>query len=248
MVLSPGAGRASAAGGSAPIEFSTAAGQTSAAGVQPRGCKGRSPLHKITLSLPLPAGKSALRARSGGWGQKRKLKAGAAGDKESKPPAGCRQRPPNRQRRGTPPSGYQQRLGKQVPPGFKPRGCKGRSPLHKITLSLPLPAGKSALRARSGGWGQKRKLKAGAAGDKESKPPAGCRQRPPNRQRRGTPPSGYQQRLGKQVPPGFKPRGCKGRSPLHKITLSLPLPAGKGVGGISFPFGEGGQKIKLKAG
>ena len=29
-----------------------------------------------------------------------------------------------------------------------------------------------------------------------------------------------------------QPRGCKGRSPLHKITLSLPLPAGKGVGGM----------------
>ena len=29
-----------------------------------------------------------------------------------------------------------------------------------------------------------------------------------------------------------QPRGCKGRSPLHKITFSLPLPAGKGVGGM----------------
>ena len=27
-------------------------------------------------------------------------------------------------------------------------------------------------------------------------------------------------------------RGCKGRSPLHKKTKSLPLPAGKGVGGM----------------
>ena len=44
-----------------------------------------------------------------------------------------------------------------------------------------------------------------------------------------------------------QPRGCKGRSPLHKITFSLPLPAGKGVGGISVPFGEGGQTNKLKA-
>ena len=54
MVLSPGAGRASAAG------------------VQPLGCKGRSPLHKITLSLPLPR-----RGRgSGGWGKEINLKAG----------------------------------------------------------------------------------------------------------------------------------------------------------------------------
>ena len=29
-----------------------------------------------------------------------------------------------------------------------------------------------------------------------------------------------------------QPRGCKGLRPLHKITLSLPLPAGKGVGGM----------------
>ena len=51
------------------------------------------------------------------------------------------------------------------------------------------------------------------------------------------------------VPPGFSPRGCKGRSPLHKKTKNLPLPRrGRGGGGLSFPFGEGGQKSKLKAG
>ena len=44
-----------------------------------------------------------------------------------------------------------------------------------------------------------------------------------------------------QVPHGFRLRGCKGRSPLHKITLSPPLPAGKGVGGM-------GAETKLKAG
>ena len=51
MVLSPGVGRASAAG------------------VQPRGCKGRSPLHKITLSPPLPAGKGV-----GGMGAEKQSK------------------------------------------------------------------------------------------------------------------------------------------------------------------------------
>ena len=50
------------------------------------------------------------------------------------------------------------------------------------------------------------------------------------------------------VPRPTQPRGCKGRSPLHKKTKNLPLPAGKGGGGLSFPFGEGGQKSKLKAG
>ena len=42
--------------------------------VQLRGCKGRSPLHKKTKSLPLPAGKSALRARVGGMGATKQAK------------------------------------------------------------------------------------------------------------------------------------------------------------------------------
>ena len=53
-----------------PPPGSRPAASTSAARVQPRGCKGRSPLHKKTKIFPLPAGKSALRARTGGWGQK----------------------------------------------------------------------------------------------------------------------------------------------------------------------------------
>ena len=56
---------------------------------------------------------------------------------------------------------------KPVPPGFKPRGCKGRSPLHKITINLPLPRwGKGA----GGIGGQENQLKAVATGDKESTP------------------------------------------------------------------------------
>ena len=62
--------------GASPPQGTCLAGSVSAARVQPRGCKGRSPLHKKTMILPLPAGKSALRARAGGWGQESKLKAG----------------------------------------------------------------------------------------------------------------------------------------------------------------------------
>ena len=40
--------------GQAPPPNTTAAGIASVARVQLRGCKGRSPLHKITLKLPLP--------------------------------------------------------------------------------------------------------------------------------------------------------------------------------------------------
>ena len=54
-----------------------------------------------------------------------------------------------------------------VPPGFSPRGCKGRSPLHEITLGSPFPPG----RGSGGGWGQKSKLKSGAAGNPKGKPP-----------------------------------------------------------------------------
>ena len=42
---------------------------------------------------------------------------------------------------------------KPVPPGFKPRGCKGRSPLHKITINLPLPRRGRALCERGRGIG-----------------------------------------------------------------------------------------------
>ena len=53
-----------------------------------------------------------------------------------------------------------------VPPGFSPRGCKGRSPLHKKTKISPFPPGRSLCERGSGGWGQGSTLKAGSAGDK----------------------------------------------------------------------------------
>ena len=132
--------------------------------VQPQGCRGRSPRQNQLKISPFPPGRG-----SGGWGQKSKLKARQAGDKESKPPAVSRFPQAN-----------------PVPHPTQPRGCKGQSPLHKKTKNLPLPAGKSALRARVGGisfpfgeGGQQSKLKAGQAGDKEGKPPGGtCSPRP----------------------------------------------------------------------
>ena len=60
---------------------------SSAAWVHPRGCKGRSPLHKITLISPFPLGRALCERGSGGWGLGNNLKAGSAGDKESTPPA-----------------------------------------------------------------------------------------------------------------------------------------------------------------
>ena len=47
-----------------------------------------------------------------------------------------------------------------------------------------------------------------------------------------------------------QPRGCKGRSPLHKITLSPPLSRrGRGSGGYPSPSGKGGEsKAKGRVG
>ena len=61
-------------------------GSVSAVGGSVSGCRGRSPRRNKLWVSPFPPGKSALRARSGGWGQKAKLKAGLASDKEGKPP------------------------------------------------------------------------------------------------------------------------------------------------------------------
>ena len=62
-------------------------------------------MHKKTKKLPLPGGKGGggISFPFGEGGHKSKLKAGVAGGKESKLPAGCRQRPPSRQGRGKPP-------------------------------------------------------------------------------------------------------------------------------------------------
>ena len=60
---------------------------------------------------------------------------------------------------------------------------------------------------------------------------------------RGKPPAGRAVRPPAPVPPPAQARGCKGRSPLHKNNLSLPLPAGKGVGGMG-----AGNKAKGRAG
>ena len=113
-----------------------------------------------------------------------------------------------------------------VPPGFSPRGCKGRSPLHKKTKNLPLPRRGRGL----GGWGQKIKLKAGLAGDQKGKPPQQIpeRQRQPATCRASTPSGTANARRagGKEGKPpagtclassvsaaGGLMQGCRGRSP-----------------------------------
>ena len=166
-----------------------------AARVQPRGCKGRSPLHKITYSLPLPAGKGVGGMGAGKQttvrvGRRQTRHAPRWGQRRQGQPATSRASPPPA--RDTCPCSVAARV--------QPRGCKGRSPLHKITYSLPLPAGKGG-----GGWGQQSKLKAGLAGDKEGTPPAGDSGGKVSRQPAGQaplPPAGRVIRAPAPVPPG----------------------------------------------
>ena len=134
-----------------------------------RGCKGRSPLHKNNLkSPPLPTGKSALRARAGGWGQNQSERRGRQAARKAAPSQGSA----NARRAGetgaSPPLGTCL-AGVISAAWVQARGCKGRSPLHKKTKNLPLPR-----RGRgSGGWGAESNRKAGLAGEKESTPPQG---------------------------------------------------------------------------
>ena len=103
----------------------------------------------------------------------------------------CRQVEPATQ--GTsPPAGRMVRPSFPVPPGFSPRGCKGRSPLHEITLGSPFPGGEERSASAGGGMGAKKQTKvrggerqerqappvdsgmARSAGDQPGKPPPGA--------------------------------------------------------------------------
>ena len=97
---------------------------SSAAQVQPRGCKGRSPLHKITFSPPpSPWGKGV-----GGMGAGRQAKGRGGRRPKRQAPLGhhsgrdnkCRRGQAHLRARGSPPSPSAARV--------QPRGCKGRSP------------------------------------------------------------------------------------------------------------------------
>ena len=54
-------------------------------------------------------------------------------------------------------------------------GMQGAKPLAQNNLGLPLPAGKSALRARVGGMGAEKQANGRFSGDQPDKPPAGYR-------------------------------------------------------------------------
>ena len=75
-----------------------------------------------------------------------------------------------------------------MPPGFSPGEARGEAPCIRKPKNLPLPRRGRGL----GGWGKKRKVKAGAAGGKAGKPPSGFRKgivirRPPGQAPRRVP-------------------------------------------------------------
>ena len=157
------------------------AGSARAVRVQPRGCKGRSPLHKKTKNLPLPRWAPApqVQPMPSGFspgdargkapcirkqkippfpaGEERSASAGR-GDRGKNKAKGRGSRQPNRQAPRWAPAPQVQ----PVPLPAQARGCKGRSPLHEITLVSPFPAGEErSASAGRGVRGQEIKLKAG---------------------------------------------------------------------------------------
>ena len=136
--LRPGTSAARAYGSAQRGKESVAYRLARAGRVQPRGCKGRSPLHEITLVSPSPEGKGR------GMGAKHPS-VFAEGSAPGTPAAGAY---------GSAQGGKESvayRLARAV--RVQPRGCKGRSPLHEITLVSPSPMG-----GRGGGMGAKRPL------------------------------------------------------------------------------------------
>ena len=130
--------------------------------------RGEAPCIKKPLSSPFPPGRALCERGQGGYpspsgkgGQENKLKARSAGDRNRHAPSGHRNGAQTLLRKGHSPTPGICLAGSVSAARVQPRGCKGRSPLHKITLSPPLPRKGRG----SGGWGQESKLKARSAGD-----------------------------------------------------------------------------------
>ena len=103
--------------GQAPRRGTCTAGTTSAARVQPRGCKGRSPLHKITLKSP-PSRREGGR---GDGGRKVNQRQGRQATTKARPPPGITAAGTASAARGQAPP-----PGTGTPP--HPRPAKGKAP------------------------------------------------------------------------------------------------------------------------
>ena len=115
-----------------------------------------------------------------------------------------------------------------------PGDARGEAPCIRKPKNSPFPAGE-------GGRGDGGRIKTkGGGGKRQGKhtPPPGTTAAGRAANAGSKPPAGRVVCLPVPVPPGFSPRGCKGRSPLHKITLIPPsrweersASAGRGDGG-----------------
>ena len=182
---------------------------------------------KITLISPFPPGRG-----SGGWGQKSKLKAGAAGNKEGTPPAGYRDGNFSQCHAGArPPPGAWFALISQCRAGSG-AGMQGAPPLASPALDRlrhlqNLPSRYPAQREVHGlppewqemlSFGQCRQPRRGGTGGEELR-----------RLRWSSPPG-----QGEQVPPGFSPlrvrlrqggqARIKARPTANNIKMGLDFP------------------------
>ena len=177
-------------------------------GFRSRGCKGRSPLHKKTKNLPLPAGKGG-----GGMGAIKQTKGrGGRRQRRHAPPLGTAAARSAGNQPGKPPAGRVIRAPAPVPPGFSPGDARGEAPCIRKQKISPFPLGRGA-----GGWGQQSKLKAGLAGDKQGKPPTGDSGGKVSRQPTGQaplPPAGC---VVRPLPPGT--RGAPSTKPRRNNLL-----------------------------
>ena len=117
------------------------------------------------------------------------------------------------------------------------QGCRGRSPRRNKLKISPFPGGE-------GGWGdggRKSSYRQGRQATKTTAPPhKATRRQGRQAANKASPPPARDMRPCSSAA-RVQPRGCKGRSPLHKKTKNLPLPAGKGAGGM-------GARKKAKGG
>ena len=126
-----------------------------------RGCKGRSPLHEITLGSPFPGGEGGR-----GDGGKNKAKGRVGGRQSRQAPRRVSQRQGRTAaRKASPPPGTCMAGAVRAANGLIP-GCRGRSPRQNKLIVSPFPGGEGG-----GGMGAKSKLKSGAAGNPKGKPP-----------------------------------------------------------------------------
>ena len=129
--------------------------------VQCRGAGGEAP-GEINFESP-PSRREGGR---GDGGDKVSYRQGRRATEKASRPCGFRNGKVCRQSAGQVPRQRVIRAPAPVPPGFSPGDARGEAPcIRKLKIS-PFPPGRG-----SGGWGQQSKLKAGAAGDKEGKPP-----------------------------------------------------------------------------